>query len=126
MAQNERQWGWSASRSTTPSRIAKGCIGIGLASAFLWSGCGPANIAAPATDALHGQELAAAKGVTSIVFDPPGSVETFAQDINAAGEIVGFYLDANFAGHGFLRTPDGKFTTLDVPGAVILSGSGTL
>src|SRR5215469_10587461 len=116
MAQNGRREGWSATRPTTLSRIAKGCIGIGLASAFLWSGCGPDNIAAPATDALHGQEVAAGKGVTSIVFDPPGSVATIAQDINAAGEIAGFYADAKFADHGFLRTHDGKFTTFDVKG----------
>jgi hypothetical protein len=35
--------------------------------------------------------------------------------INPAGEITGYYFDAFFLNHGFLRTPGGTFTTVDVP-----------
>ena len=37
--------------------------------------------------------------------------------INNAGAITGYYLDANNAYHGYLRSPEGKFTALDAPGA---------
>ena len=43
----------------------------------------------------------------------------FGNGINSAGVITGVYADASFVGHGFLRTPDGSFTTFDVPGAVV-------
>jgi hypothetical protein len=42
--------------------------------------------------------------------------------INDLGVITGNYYDANGFGHGFLREPDGKFTTFDVPG---VGGYGT-
>src|SRR5215467_4055144 len=59
-------------------------------------------------------------GITS--FDPPdagtGSFEgTFPQQITAAGTIVGYYRDSNFMNHGFVRSVQGQFTTIDVPGA---------
>ena len=38
-------------------------------------------------------------------------------DINSAGTIVGNYSDANNAIHGYLRSPDGTFTTIDAPNA---------
>jgi len=40
------------------------------------------------------------------------------------GAITGFYFDANFVGHGFLRTPDGTITSFDAPGADHTPGSG--
>jgi hypothetical protein len=33
------------------------------------------------------------------------------------GTAMGFYHDARFAAHGFVRTPDGMFTKIDAPGA---------
>ena len=36
--------------------------------------------------------------------DFPGALLTFASDINANGETVGFYVDASFNVHGFLLT----------------------
>jgi hypothetical protein len=36
--------------------------------------------------------------------------------INLWGAIAGYYIDAKFAGHGYLRSPDGKIVTFDVPG----------
>jgi hypothetical protein len=40
---------------------------------------------------------------------PPG--------ITPAGVIAGTYVDSSFTSHGFQRTPDGTFTTVDYPGA---------
>ncbi len=47
---------------------------------------------------------------------------TTPSSINDLGVITGSYYDANGFGHGFLRSPDGKFTTFDVPDA---GGYGT-
>jgi probable HAF family extracellular repeat protein len=41
---------------------------------------------------------------------------TFASGINDRGQIVGFYIDADGRGHGFLWDK-GRFTPIDVPGA---------
>ena len=46
---------------------------------------------------------------------------TFTNGINDAGAVTGFYADASGGSHGFLRSPEGAFTTFDVPG----STSGT-
>jgi hypothetical protein len=44
---------------------------------------------------------------------------------NQWGAIAGVYIDANSVQHGFLRSPDGEFTTFDVPGAGTGSYQGT-
>jgi hypothetical protein len=63
--------------------------------------------------------------VTTIA--PPGSTATFVGSqfggyagppINPAGAITGSYADVSGLMHGFVRAPDGKFTTFDAPGAV--------
>jgi hypothetical protein len=59
---------------------------------------------------------------TIITFDGPGAGTgsfqgTFALAINPSGTIAGFFLDANFVGHGYVRTADGTITPFDVPGA---------
>jgi hypothetical protein len=41
---------------------------------------------------------------------------TLPNAINDAGAITGEYYDVNNEEHGFLRSPEGKFTTFDVPG----------
>ena len=56
-----------------------------------------------------------------ITFDAPNTGTgfdqgTFVEGINQAG-IVGWSVDASYASHAFLRTPDGSITTFDVPGA---------
>jgi hypothetical protein len=38
--------------------------------------------------------------------------------INPAGAITGWYFDTSGATHGFVRAPDGMFTTFDAPGGV--------
>ena len=53
----------------------------------------------------------------------PGSYNgTYPSSINDLGAITGYYWDANGFSHGFLRSPDGNFTTFDVPG---VGGYGT-
>lgn len=57
-------------------------------------------------------------------FEVPGAntgegVGTFAMDVNAAGEITGYYNSGPYKGlHGFIRRKDGTFITLDPPGAI--------
>jgi hypothetical protein len=48
-----------------------------------------------------------------------------ARGLNQLGAIAGTYIDANSVQHGFLRSPDGKFTTFDAPGAGTGSFQGT-
>jgi hypothetical protein len=57
-------------------------------------------------------------------FDPPGEgpngIGCYADcpmGLNDLGEITGIYLDANNVIHGFVRTPEGKFSTFEAPGA---------
>jgi hypothetical protein len=45
--------------------------------------------------------------------------------LNQFGAIAGIFSDANSVNHGFLRRPDGKFTTFDAPGAGTGSYQGT-
>src|SRR6202047_1584800 len=55
-------------------------------------------------------------------FDPPGSIETIPNSMNRSGAITGYYFDGNIF-HGFLRSPDGTFTTVDFPGATGTAGA---
>jgi hypothetical protein len=66
------------------------------------------------------------KHPTYVTLDPPGSVATIAKAINPRGDIVGVYLDSSNVEHGFLRAPDGIFTTIDAPGAGTASEQGTV
>ena len=45
--------------------------------------------------------------------------------LNQLGAIAGIYSDANSVNHGFLRSPDGKLTTFDAPGAGTGAFQGT-
>ena len=45
----------------------------------------------------------------------PGAVNTYGDFVNAAGSVVGSYIDADGMFHGFMRDPDGNFTTIDLP-----------
>lgn len=67
-----------------------------------------------------------------ITFDAPGADTkpgdnngTYSSGINASGAITGSYQDTNNAFHGFLRSPDGKFTTFEAPGADTGAYNGT-
>jgi len=67
-------------------------------------------------------------------FDAPGAgtgsgqgtgCPVCARGLNQSGAIAGIYSDANSVNHGFLRSPDGRFTTFDAPGAGTDSYEGT-
>ena len=45
--------------------------------------------------------------------------------LNQWGAIAGTYIDANSVQHGFVRGPDGKFTSFDAPGAGTAMFQGT-
>jgi hypothetical protein len=73
---------------------------------------------------------ASAQKPTIITFDAPGADTTtgsyngtFASGINNWGAITGSYVDANNVYHGFLRSPEGSFTTFEAPGADTTAGS---
>lgn len=44
--------------------------------------------------------------------------------LNAAGAVTGWYGDASFTAHGFVRSPDGHITGFDAPGAARGMGQG--
>lgn len=50
-------------------------------------------------------------------FNPFDLEGTAGLDINAPGETAGLLMDANQVYHGFVRTPGGKITQFDAPGA---------
>ena len=75
--------------------------------------------------ALTGPLAADKPQPTIITFDAPGAVATFVAGINPAGVISGGYVDANNVLHGFVRAPDGIFTTYEAPGAGTDPGQGT-
>jgi uncharacterized membrane protein len=54
-------------------------------------------------------------------FEYPGAVFTEGSDINTAGDIVGSYATADGDTVGFLRTRHGRFSTIEVPGALSTS-----
>ena len=53
---------------------------------------------------------------TFTTIDVSGATHNVALGINGCGQIVGWYLDANGEGHGYLLDK-GQFTTIDAPGA---------
>jgi hypothetical protein len=67
------------------------------------------------------------------VIDAPGADHTpgnfngtFCVGITLTGEIEGVFVDSNFVLHGFARSPQGRYTTYNVPAAGIGPGQGTL
>ena len=71
------------------------------------------------TGALSGNIVDEA-GVThafsgDLIITFPGAVATYGDFVNAAGAVVGSYTDADGMPHGYIRNPDGSFTTLDLP-----------
>lgn len=78
--------------------------------------------------------LALAKGAITVFNAPEAGTSvqqgTLALDITKSGLIQGFYIDSNYARHGFLRTSGGTISSFDVAGArstfpVALNSLGT-
>ena len=55
-------------------------------------------------------------GPTFIEFNVPGFQNTFPQDINPRGTIVGYARSASNTGPAFVRAPNGAITTFEAPG----------
>lgn len=67
-----------------------------------------------------------------IIIDAPGADSTpgdnngtYPTSINAWGAVTGSYQDTSSAFHGFLRSPNGTFTTFEAPGADTGAFNGT-
>jgi hypothetical protein len=58
--------------------------------------------------------------------DPFETAGTFPKGMNDAGAITGVYTDASGGVHGFLRSPEGAFTTFDAPGGLVGSPPVTI
>ena len=71
------------------------------------------------TGALSGNIVDEAGGTRAFSGDMPiafpGAVATYGDFVNAAGAVVGSYRDADGMPHGYIRNPDGSFTTIDLP-----------
>ena len=104
-----------------------GCLGTGAYDINLFG-----TIAGQYSDAnfvIHG--FVRAPDGSIMTFEAPGAgsgsyqgtfVSNF-QCLNQLGAITGYYTDANSVNHGFLRRPDGTFTTFEAPGAGTVAGS---
>ena len=51
------------------------------------------------------------------IIEAPGASETYADFVNSSGGMVGSYVDADGLYHPYVRTPGGRFVSLDLPGA---------
>jgi len=51
-------------------------------------------------------------------FDPAGSIQTVPSSIDASGAVAGFYSDASYLLHGFVRDPQGNITSFDPTGSI--------
>src|ERR1700722_10193373 len=51
------------------------------------------------------------------IFDPTGSISTYAVSVNGSGTVAGYYEDSSGVMHAFLRTSDGAITAFDPEGA---------
>ncbi|MEX1187116.1 MAG: hypothetical protein WEA80_11045 [Gemmatimonadaceae bacterium] len=92
-------------------------LGLGLLAAAVLAGCSDTSPAGPSQEGF-GPSLRRAEptfSFTSIAV--PGATATSAQGINAAGQVVGWYVTADGRRHGFLMNGSTTFTTIDYPGA---------
>ncbi len=51
------------------------------------------------------------------IIEAPEATETFADFVNSSGGMVGSYVDADGLYHPYIRTPTGRFVSLDLPEA---------
>jgi uncharacterized membrane protein len=63
------------------------------------------------------------QGHTFTAIDFPGAATTQAWGINLSGDIIGNYVSADKATHGFLRSR-GEFSSIDFPGASYTKANG--
>ncbi len=51
------------------------------------------------------------------IIEAPGATETYADFVNSSGGMVGSFVDADGLYHPYIRTPNGRFVSLDLPDA---------
>ncbi len=76
----------------------------------------------------HGFVRASDGTITTINAPEAGTAAgegTFGSDINTAGAVAGYYVDANSVDHGFVRAAKDTIISFDVPGAGTNVGQGT-
>jgi hypothetical protein len=91
-----------------------------------------AGLTSDSNYASHGFLRAPGGAITT--FDVPGAgagggqgtFPTAGNGLNSEGTVAGWYVDASYVNHAFLRAPDGEIATFDAPGAGTGSGQGTL
>ena len=54
------------------------------------------------------------------IIEVSGAAATFADFVNASGAVVGSYVDVDGAYHPYVRNPNGKFTSVEIPFAELL------
>ena len=54
------------------------------------------------------------------IIEVPGALETYADFVNSSGGMVGSYVDAEGIFHPYIRTPNGRFVSLDIQAAPLL------
>jgi hypothetical protein len=59
-----------------------------------------------------------ATGAGTSAYQGTGCYSDCPMSVNDLGEIAGSYSDSNYVQHGFVRTPEGSFVTIDPPGSV--------
>ena len=59
-----------------------------------------------------------ATGAGTGAYQGTGCYSDCPMSLNDSGEITGSYSDSNYVQHGFVRTPEGSFVTIDPPGSV--------
>ena len=64
-----------------------------------------------------------ADGGAFTAIDFPGATSTQAWGINPGGDIIGFYVSADKATHGFLKSR-GEYSSIDFPGAGYTEANG--
>ena len=80
--------------------------------AAAWCVLGPFSLSSYAAN-INGE-------ATYVSFSVPGAIQgTFPMSINASMTVTGYYNPSSTETRGFLRDPDGTFTTFDIPGAVL-------
>lgn len=78
------------------------------------------------TDRLHGVLRAKDGSIVEIDAPDSGNYGTWANSINDAGAVAGYYGDDNTVLHGFLRSVDGTIAEFDAAGAGTGSFQGTM
>ena len=79
------------------------------------------NLTGNFIDAEDGKRRGFTGTVTGIeIIEFPGALETYADFINSQGGMVGSYVDADGLYYPYVRTPAGRFVSLDLPRAASL------